>query len=186
MHNGDYFLYPTSGDVFLYSAGAWAYSANIKGPKGDTGAQGAQGPVGPAPTGMVMYRGDYMPNAYQPGDAVRWHGDLWICVNAVAAGGSAPSAPDWERAADGLPLSTPTDLGKYLSVDGAGDPAWVTLAVPPAPDLTPYALKAGAAFTGTVTAVAPATGKAVRNVWFASAPPTAADGADGDMWVVTA
>lgn len=54
------------------------------------------------------------------------------------------------------------------------------------PDLSPYARKDGAAFTGTVTApgLAPDAGRSVRNTFFLSAPPDDALGNDGDLAVV--
>jgi hypothetical protein len=52
----------------------------------------------PAPTsGAMAYKGDYLPNAYKVGDTVRWQGELWVCVQDVDAGASAPVAPFWEK-----------------------------------------------------------------------------------------
>jgi hypothetical protein len=53
-------------------------------------------------------------------------------------------------------------------------------------DLTPFALLAGAAFTGNVTApgLAPDAGASVRNVFFLTADPDNSLGEDGDVAVV--
>jgi hypothetical protein len=178
-------------------AGADSTVPGPQGPAGADGATGPQGPAGtPAPAGSMYYKGDYMPNAYNVGDTVRWQNDLWVCINAVAAGGSAPAAPDWERAVDvpGMPsLNDLTDVDTTGATDGQAlvksAAGWVpgTVTVPP-PDLTPYARKDGAAFTGTVTApgLAPDAGAAVRNTYFLTAPPDAALGSDGDIAIVVA
>ncbi len=165
-----------------------------QGPKGDTGATGPQGPAGTSPTGSMVWKGDYMPLAYQPGDTVRFQGDLWVCTNAVPGGVGAPSAPDWERAVDvpGFPsLNDLTDVDTTGATDGQAlvksAAGWIpgTVTVP-LPDLTPYALKAGTDFTGNVTAPghAPDAGASVRNVFFLTAAPPDTLGADGDMAVV--
>ena len=95
------------------------------GPAGADGAAGAQGPTGPtgpqgpagtpAPAGSMHFRGDYMPNAYVAGDTVRWQGDLWVATTDVAAGGSAPASPDWERAVD-----VPAAVDAYTKTESDG------------------------------------------------------------------
>jgi hypothetical protein len=42
----DSFLYPNSGDVFVYNGSTWNYSTNIKGPTGETGPTGPTGATG--------------------------------------------------------------------------------------------------------------------------------------------
>jgi hypothetical protein len=42
----DSFLYPNSGDVFVYNGSTWNYSTNNKGPTGETGPTGPTGATG--------------------------------------------------------------------------------------------------------------------------------------------
>jgi hypothetical protein len=143
----------------------------------------------------MYYRGDYMPNAYVVGDSVRYGGDFWVCIQDVAAGAPAPAPPFWEKAVDvpetvAMALNDLTDVDTTGATDGQalvkGAGGWVpgTVAV----DMSAYARKDGAAFTGTVTApgLAPNTGPSVRNTYFLTAPPDNALGADGDIAIVVA
>jgi hypothetical protein len=150
--------------------------------------------------GTMVYKGDYMPNAYVVGDSVRYGGDFWVCIQDVAAGASAPVAPYWEKAVDvpeivAMALDDLTDVNAPAPTDeqallwDSATSKWVagTVTTTP-PDLTPYALKSGTTFTGTVTApgLAPDAGASVRNTYFLTAPPDAALGSDGDIAIVVA
>jgi hypothetical protein len=66
----------------------------IQGPSGPTGATGAQGSPGTpgAPGAGIVWKNAWTASsAYNPNDAVSYSGSSWICVAAVAPGGSNPS-----------------------------------------------------------------------------------------------
>jgi hypothetical protein len=138
----------------------------------------------------MTYKGDYMPNAYVVGDSVRFGGDFWVCIQDVNAGAPAPVAPYWEKAVDVPALSDefPASVGEFNNA-GTGTAAarWDHVhAAPVPPDMSAYARKDGAAFTGTVTApgLAPDAGASVRNTFFLTAAPPDTLGNDGDLAVV--
>ena len=88
-HSG-YIAYPAGGadDDVLTKSGSGSVWKAVSGGGGGVDAT------------AMHYKGDYMPNAYVVGDTVRYQHDLWVCIQNVGAGASAPVAPYWERAVD--------------------------------------------------------------------------------------
>jgi hypothetical protein len=188
------------GDVVRAADGLWACVADV--------TAGAPAPAAPnwekiagsgggtVPDGTMVFKGAYMPLGYAANDVVTSSGSLFIARHTIPAGAPAPAhGADWALLAGAAPsmaLDDLTDVDTTGAADGQalvkGANGWVPGTVSaPAPDLTPYARKDGADFTGNVTAPghAPDAGASVRNTFFLTAVPPDTLGQDGDMAVVT-
>jgi hypothetical protein len=186
------------------------------GPAGAAGADGAAGPAGPKGdpgTIAASYKGAWNGmNDYAVGDVVLHHGSTWVALS-VPPSGTEPTAShhEWalvaEKGADGpagpagadavgLPDAGFPNVHKVLTVNGLGVPAWLDPSgggvSADAPNLATLGTDSKVlvdpdfAVPTTSPGKAPDAGASLRNVFFLTAPPDDALGADGDLAVVTA